>query len=175
MTSWVEEFWALNKTTEEVVDVKKEHKLDLFKVVLPALDKRNKNFYNSVTDDERAELAKLVWTVTRWMSSTQSSSEHHLIMVNDVINKHTSSLKSHPELQWKLLAICGYGKPQRHVWVSPPKGVKKNKLEEALIKLYPLIKDDELELLMHINGEVELKMLFKDNGMSDAEIKALFS
>jgi len=173
--TWLDEFYELNPTSidDAPAEKKKEHKLDLFKVVLPALDRRNKKFYENSTPEEQKELAKLVWPVTRWMSSTKGNAEHHLMMVNDVVNKNSGDLKKHPQLQWQLLAVCGIGKPQFHQWVAPPKGIKKNRLEEAILKIKPLLKDDDLELLIKINDEEELKLFFRDNAYSDKEIKEI--
>lgn len=173
--SWLDEFRALNP---DVVDdlpteTKKEHKLDLFKVVLPALDKRNKMFYNTVSDEERKDLNKQIWTLTRWMSSTKQHSEHHILMVNDIVNMNSSDLKHHPELQWKLLALCGSGKTQMHQWITPPRGAKKNKLETAVLKIIPLLKDDDLALFLTINNRDELSEFLKDNGLSDKEVNEL--
>ena len=95
------------------------------------------------------------------------------MMVNDIVNVYSSNFKKHPQLQWQLLAICGIGKPQYHPWVAPPRGIKKNKLEEAILKVKPLLKDDDLELLIKINDEEELKSFFKDNAYNDSEIKEI--
>lgn len=175
--TWVDELYKLNPDAEneEVTTSKKEHKLDLFKTILPALDRRDVNFYENSTDEEKKELGKQVWTLTRWMSSSKNNAEHHLLIVNDVVNKNSSDLKRHPELQWKLLALCGIGKSQSHLWIAPPKGIKKNKVEEAVLKIYPLLKNDDLELLLKINSNEELTDLFKGAGLSDKEINELLS
>lgn len=175
--TWLDEFYALNPDIVEdaLVEAKKEHKLDLFKMVLPALDRRDKMFYNNVTDDERKDLNKQIWILTRWMSSTKNHSEHHLLMVNDIVNMNSSDLKNHPELQWKLLALCGSGKTQMHQWIAPPRGAKKNKIEAAILKIFPLLKDDDLELLLSINTTATLSEFFKENGLSDKEVNELIT
>lgn len=177
MSTWIDEFFALNPDVkdEDVVEIKKEHKLDLFKTVLPALDRRNKNFYNDATEEEKKELGKLIWPLTRWMSSAKSNTVHHLLIVNDLVNVNSSVLKSHPELQWKLLSLCGYGKPQMHQWIAPPKGIKKNKLEEAILRVNPLLKDDELELFASLNNTEDLTVFFKEFGLTDKEINELLT
>jgi len=177
MSTWIEEFYALNpvEVEESATIEKKEHKLDLFKVVLPALDRRNKNFYRDASVEEQRELGKLIWALTRWMSHTKNNTEHHLLMVNDAINQWSSDLKGHPELQWKLLAVCGFGSSQMHQWIAPPKGVKKNKLETAILSLMPLLNDDELDVFMAINTNESLTLFFKDHGLSDKEISEILS
>jgi len=180
MSTWIDEFYKLNPHTSgngdhAVSETKKEHKLDLFKVVLPALDRRDTQFYANATEEEKKDLAKQVWPLTRWMSSAKNNTEHHLLFVNDIVNKNSSDLKRHPELQWMLLALCGVGKSQMHQWISPPKGIKKNKVEEAVLKIYPLLKNDDLELLLKVNSDEDLTELFKGAGLSDKEIKELLS
>ena len=179
MSTWIDEFYKLNPhasgSSVEAEETKKEHKLDLFKVILPALDRRDTNFYENASEEHKKELGKQVWTLTRWMSSAKSNAEHHLLIVNDLVNKNSSDLKRHPELQWKLLALCGVGKSQMHQWIAPPKGIKKNKVEEAVLKIYPLLKNDDLELLLKVNSDEDLTELFKGAGLSDKEIKELLS
>ena len=174
---WIDEFYKLNPDVvdQEMKETKPDYKLDLFKQILPALDRRDKSFYAKASEEVQKELAKQVWPLTRWMSSTKNSSEHHLLLINDVVNKNSADLKRHPELQWQLLALCGIGKTQMHQWIAPPKGIKKNKVEEALLKIFPLLKNDELTLLLTINNNDNLTALFKDAGLTDKEIKELLS
>lgn len=109
----------------------------------------------------------------RFMSSSQSLPEHHLTMVNDLVNNNFNALSNHKELQWKLLSLCGTMKKQYHPWIPPPKGLKKNKLEETLVKFFPLLKDDDLEMLININSREDLENFLKDNGYDDKNIKEL--
>lgn len=182
---WLAAFHDLNPTVieDDTKSSKDEHKLDLFKVVLPALDRRDINFYNTLTDEQKKDIG--IWVLTRWMSSTANNPVDQIYTVNEVVNKNSkifSSKKSenalesnrHKELQWMLLAISGSGKAERHVWPGAPKGAKKNALEEAVISIYPLINDDELELLLAVNTQQELTDFFKQNGYDDKTIKELF-
>lgn len=179
---WLSGFFELNPDVVKESDSKKskEHKLDLFKTVLPALDKCDFDFYDKLAPEQRKEIS--FWTLTRWMSSTSSMSEHHLMMANDIANCNASVLSpkvtlgkvGHPSLQWKLLALCGTGKNQKHIWIAPPKGVVKNKLESAILKIYPSLKDDELELFLKINNEDDLLELFLNNGYDNESLKDLF-
>ena len=82
-------------------------KLDLFKRVLPALDKRKKNFYNSLTDDEKKQYSPFI--IMRYMSSNGNGSSHEMSILdaNDWVNKHFWVLsKEHKELQHLLLCLC---------------------------------------------------------------------
>lgn len=182
---WLNGFFEMNPDASPIEEeVKtKEYKNDLFKDVLPALDKGDKKFYSRLTPEQKKDIA--IWPLTRWMSSTSNKSADQLYTVNMVVNKDSnifSAKKSenaletnrHKELQWMLLSICGSTKAGRHIWPGAPKGATKSPLEEALLSIYPLMKDDDIELLLHINTEEELKEFFRDNGYDDASIKELF-
>ena len=182
---WLSGFHELNPDAalvEEEVTIK-EYKNDLFADVLPALDKKNKNYYSTLTDAQKKEIS--IWQLTRWMSSVSSCYADQIYTVNETINKRSSLFSSkktensletgkHKELEWMLLAITGTGKKERHEWPGAPKGVKKSPLISALISHFPLMKDDDIELLLHLNTQVDLKMFFKDHGYDDKTIKELF-
>lgn len=169
---WLTGFFQLNPdaVNEEVEVTKKKSTLTL-EMELPAMDFRNKNFYRDLSDEHKKEIG--LWLLMRFMSSSQGQPEHHLMMVNDIVNHNFSALSKHPELQWKLLALCGTGRKQFHPWIPPPKGAKKNKLEEAILQIKPLMRDDELELFMHINTKEEFEEFFRENGYDDKTIKEL--
>lgn len=185
LENWLAEFYNLNPVDSEddATLPKNDHKLDLFRVILPALDKRDIYFYRNLTDEQKKDIG--IWVLTRWMSSTRNHPEDQLYTVNEVVNKDSkifSSKKSdnalesnrHKELQWMLLAISGSGKSEAHLWPGAPKHAKKNPLEDAILSIYPLLSDDELELLLHINSNEELTKFFKHNGYDDKSIKELF-
>ena len=175
LENWLDGFYELNPEAiqvEEVKQKKKESTLTLA-MELPAMDYRNFDFYRDLSDEHKKEIS--MWVLMRYMSSSKKNSEYHLMMVNDLVNNNFTSLNKHPELQWKLLALCGTGKTQFHEWVPPPKGAKKNCLEEVILNHYPLIKDDELELLLKINTQFELEQFFKENGYDDKSIKEIFN
>ena len=72
MSSWVSEFFELNPDAVKVEETKekkgKEYKNDLFKDVIPALDRRDKKFYSKLNEEQQKDIS--IWTLTRWMSST---------------------------------------------------------------------------------------------------------
>lgn len=172
--TWLDQFREMNapdQCDEDTSATEKTHKLDLFKTILPAIDRRDKGFFGRSTTDEQKEIQKQLWTLTRWVSSSASNSEHYMLMVNDIVNRDAKSFKHHPELLWQLLTLCGVGKSQKHVWISPPKGVKRNKVEEAIAKIFPTMKDDEIRVLLSINERETIVNLLRDNGTSDSDIK----
>lgn len=140
--------------------------------MLSALDRGDLNYYKNMTPEQKKEFSP--WLAMRWASSCKGDfSEYYLLMVNDIVNHHFSDLNAHPELQWKLLAVCGAGKAQYHEWVKPPSKKGKNKIQTALAKLFPNMKPDELELFEKIHTKAELKQIFKDAAYNDKEIKAI--
>lgn len=150
----------------------KAHKLDIFNV-LERLDTRQKNYYSKLTDEEKSSLS--MWLLTRWMSSSKGMPEHHMLMVNDLVNDDASSLSKHPELQWKLLCVCGTGRKQYHQWVAPPKKAKKDKRIEVLSEMNQNLNSDELAILSGLTSDDDLKDMMYDRGYQEQDIKEVFS
>ena len=172
MGDWLDGFYKLNPDAIEVdEEVKKKKSTLTLEMELPAMDFGNKNFYRDLSDEHKKEIG--LWVLMRFMSSSQNMPEHHLMMVNDLVNHNYNNLSKHPELQWKLLALCGSGRKQYHPWIPPPKGVKKNRLEAAILQIKPLMRDDELEMLIRINTKEDFEQFFKENGYDDKAIKEL--
>lgn len=141
------------------------------KTMLGAIDRNDFDFYSSMTDDQRKDFSP--WLAMRYASSGNKGYDaiHYLLMVNDLVNRDFSSLKEHPELQWKLMATCGTGSNCFHPWIAPGKRKKKDKLADALRKVYPTLRKSELELLCKINSKDDLKQMMADRGLSNDEIK----
>jgi hypothetical protein len=177
---WLDGFSTLNPI-EDSSPKGKEYLVDMFRESLPALDMGDKTFYKRKTADQKKEIEKSMWILMRFMSASKSAAEHHLLMVNDLVNANFNLLvkkaregkEGHAELQWMLLALCGSGRKQYHEKVPAPKGLKKNKLEEALLEHYPLLKTSDLELLLQINSTEDFELFFKDNGYDDKTIKEI--
>jgi len=173
VSDWLDGFYKLNPDAvqEEEVKDKKENILPLA-LELAAMDFRDKNFYSNLNDDQKKAIS--LWVLMRWMSSSRGDAEQHLILVNDVVNTDFSSISKHPELQWKLLALCGTSKKQYRDWIPPGKKLKKNRLEEALLQFFPLMKDSDLEMLQQINTKDDFEEFFKANAFDDKTIKEIF-
>lgn len=171
---WLSGFFEMNPDIVVVTEEKLKKKASTLTLdmELPAMDFCNKNFYRDLSDEHKKEIS--IWVLMRFMSSSQGYTEHHIMMVNDLVNHNFNVLSKHPELQWKLLSMCGTKKKQYHPWIPPPKGIKKNRIEEALISFFPLLKDSDLELLLQLNTQEELMQFFKDNGYDDKTIGELF-
>ena len=60
-------------------------------------------------------------------------------------------------------------------WVGTPNAKKKlNNKEEFLAQVFPTIKDDELDLLLSLNTDDELKKFARELGYTDEQLDELF-
>ena len=170
--NWLGNFFDLNPDAVAEEEIKKPTSTLLLNDELTAMDFCNKTFYRNLSEQHKKEIS--LWLLMRYMSSSRLDSEHHLLLVNKLVNHEFNTLRKHPELQWLLLSLCGTGKKQYHTWIKPPKGTKKNPLEQAILNYYPLLKDDEIDMLLDINTKTDFEQFFKDNGYDDKSIKDLF-
>lgn len=149
--------------------------LDMFKRVLPAIDTRNKKFYDSLTEEERKGFSP--WLVQRYLSSAESASpeiiEHYLIMTNDIVNVNFSDIKD-PEMLWKLMSIVGIGKSVKHPYVAPGKGRKKksNKFKQWLHDQYPYLNEQELDIWFESLTKQQALDLLEQYQIKDKDIIA---
>ena len=131
------------------------------------LDRKNRNFYRELTDEERKKFSN--YLMIRWASCVEGSQdlqEFYLISTNERLNKHFFNINKHPELQWLCATTVSpdMGTP-RHNWISPKKkeagasGIKKQ-----LAELFPMYKQDEIDLLAKITTKKELDQYIRDHG-----------
>jgi len=139
------------------------------------LDTKNRGFYDELTDEERKKFATYV--MLRYAASVEGNAdlqEWYLRATNERVNLNFFDLGKHPKLQWLLCTTVSpdMGR-QRHYWQASKKkeGTGNSKSVKFLTKLYPYMKQDEIELLAELNDVKELKALAKSMGMPDNEIK----
>lgn len=130
-------------------------------------DRKNRDFYKELTDEERKKFSN--YLMIRWGSSVQGSrelQEFYLIATNERLNKHFFDINRHPQLQWLCATTVSPDMgPQRHQWIAPKKkeagvsGIKKQ-----LAELFPHLKDDEIELMSKINTKKDIDAYVKDLG-----------
>ena len=147
-------------------------KLDL-KKIFNYLDHNDYSSYEKLSDDERNDFVP--WVIMRYMSSVSGKyAEHQLISVNEIVNVDFSAIKDHKKLQWMLLADCGIGFNQNHVWIAPPKVPKVAVRTELLTKMFPHYNKEEIQLLMTKYSKDELRELMLDHGIDVKEIELFF-
>jgi len=141
---------------------------------MAAIDKKDRGFYNRLTDEQKKAFS--AWMMMRYTSSVQGkNSAYYIYMTNELVNRDFSDISKHPELQWLLLSACGSGKVEYHPYLKPPNArKKKDKVSEFLSNIYPLLKDDEIALIIKLNTTDELKEFAKTHGYEDKEIKEIF-
>ena len=139
------------------------------------LDLKNRGFYDELNDEERKKFA--TYLMLRYAASVDGSAdlqEWYLRATNERVNLNFFDLGKHPKLQWLLCTTVSpdMGR-QRHYWQASKKkdGASNSKSIKFLTKLYPHMKQDEIELLADINDVKELKAMARSMGMPDNEIK----
>lgn len=154
---------------DEEVETKKE-KLDIF-LEMEHADLQNKDFYSQLKPSLQKDFSPIV--AMRWFSSVPDNSkykEYNLIMTNEMLNVDFWSLQKHPELQWKLMAMCGCGTKLRHQWIPMPKRKKISKLSEFMLQWYPSANNQELEILTSVNRD-DFEQFVKSTGATDTELR----
>lgn len=139
------------------------------------LDLKVRDFYDKLSDEERKKFS--TYLMIRWGSSVAGVTElqeYYLLATNQRLNKHFFDLKDHPKLQWLLATTIspGIGK-QYHKWISPKKkdGAGGNKTKKFLMDQFPHLRDDEIEMMLELNTEKDIKEYAVDLGMTKEQIK----
>ena len=80
-------------------------------------------------------------------------------------NKNMFDLAKHPKLQWLMLTtVSPMVGPQNHKWLKmkpKPKNTS-GPIKKQLAELFPIMKDDELDLLASITTKKELNQYVKE-------------
>ena len=144
------------------------------KDVMAAVDKKDRGFYKRLNDEQKKAFS--AWMMMRYCSSVQGrDAANYIYLTNELVNFQFMEVSKHPELQWLLLSACGTGKIQFRPYLKPPNAKKKkNKISEFLYQLYPNCKPEDIELMIKLNSNEELKALAYDYGYDDKTIKDIF-
>jgi hypothetical protein len=166
------------------MDKEKVYKLDMFKDVLPAVNRKDRDFWDRCSDDEKKSIAPIV--VQRWLSSvcrgfnTEDSVEtgNNLIFINEIINKiglyniPSSQDRDHKKLQWLMLTVVGNGKAStKHSWVPFAGNSETPLLDAAIRKKWTNIGTQEFKMIRNTISEEQLIDLCKDLAYDDKDIK----
>lgn len=155
--------------------------LDLFNGVIPALDTRNKKYYEDLADEQKKEFDP--WVSQRFLSSAEHSSneiiEHYLIMTNDIVNVNFTDVvnfnnKDNKEMMWKLMSMVGIGKSlgkYGHPFIAPSKKrTYENAFKQWLFDTNKEINDQELEILFKSFTKETAKDLLEQYQIKDKKI-----
>lgn len=136
-------------------------KLDIFRV-LNAVDRRDKKFYDNLTDEERKAFSPYV--MLRWVSTVNSNpvlEQWYVEETNRMVNINYFTLAKHPKFVWLMYSQVGSTQRTKHEYIARA-NTKKDKNLAALMKLYPSMKKSDLELLLKVADQKELKDLLDE-------------
>jgi len=130
-------------------------------------DRKVRSFYDDLTAEERKKFSN--YLMIRWGSAVEGSrelQEFYVIATNERLNKHFFNVSKHPKLQWLMAtSVSPDLGSQRHPWIAPKKKVAgASAKRKALAAIYPHYKDDEIDVMMQIVSDKEIKQYSKDSG-----------
>jgi hypothetical protein len=148
-------------------------KLDI-KRELNAVDQKNYNFYDKLTDEERKAFSPYI--LMRYTASVQMPDrdiqEWYLEMTNEMVNKnHWDLSKNHKALLWKLFAATGTGVNCYHPYLAAGKKEKANKIEKLLCELHPAMKMSDIKLMGSMMTKKDKEELFDNMGFDKKQRK----
>jgi hypothetical protein len=151
----------------------KKRALDLNRV-LSAVDSKNYNFYDNLTEAELKEFSPFV--LMRFISNVDSRDrdiqEWFVEMTNELVNKnHWDLSKNHEKLHWLLYSAVGAGIKSFHPYL-PALKKELNKIEKLLAELHPTYKIDDVKLLASLMTDKDKKELFDAMGFDKKDRKA---
>jgi hypothetical protein len=148
-------------------------KLDI-KRELHAVDQKDYNFYDNLTDEERKAFSPYI--LMRYTASVQMPDrdiqEWYLEMTNEMVNKnHWDLSKNHKALLWKLFAATGTGVNCYHPYLAAGKKEKANKIEKLLAELNPAMKMADIKLMASMMDKKAKEELFDKMGFDKKQRK----
>lgn len=147
-------------------------KLDI-KRELNAVDQKNYNFYDELTDGEKKVFSPFI--LMRYTANTSGDreiQEWFIERTNEFVNKDYLSLsKDHKALQWKLYAAIGIGTNCYHQYMAAGKKEKAFKIEKLLCELHPAMKMSDIKLLASMMDKQDINELFDGLGFDKQQRK----
>jgi hypothetical protein len=140
------------------------------KEILSWIDNGRRDIWNHLEDEHKKQIS--FWLLNRYISAVQGNREKQELAVfktNEYYNKHFNDIgvskdKGHQKLMWQLLCMSSNtGKNEFHPWIGFKKKNSNIKSVNLLEKIYPNMKQDEVELLARISTTKELKQLAADH------------
>jgi hypothetical protein len=147
-------------------------KLDI-KRELKAVDTRDYNFYDNLTDEEKKAFSPyILMRYTANVQGDQSLQEWFLETTNEYVNKnHWELSKNHKPLLWKLFAGTGIGTSMYHPYLAAGKKGKANKIEKLLAEIYPARKLEDIKILASMMDKKDIEELFDKMGFDKKQRK----
>lgn len=137
-----------------------------------ALDKKDRGFYDRLSDEQRKEFSGFM--ALRYASLVKGIPDleaYYLLSANTHANKKFFDIESkHQKLQWLVATTVSPGMGVYfHEWIQTPKTVKKanNKKIETLKSLFPTWKMNDIETFASTLTEKEFKDFLNGFGLTD--------
>ena len=136
--------------------------------VLAAIDKKDYDFYDRLSDDHKKQVAPFL--LNRYVSLVKGNADlaaYYLMAGNQRVNSQYFELAKHPKLVWQLLCTVSPGMgTQFHQWVGHKKKDKnsKDKNRKYIEQLHPTAKSDELDMLVELYTDKDIKELQRLHG-----------
>lgn len=140
---------------------------------LAAVDLRNYDFYDNLTDEEKKSFSPFV--LMRYTSNVDGNREMHewfIDRTNELVNKdHWVLSKNHKGLLWKLCAGVGIGQKTFHPYLKAGTKAKPEKIEKLLANLYPAMKLEDIKLAASMMTKQDKDELFDKMGFDKKQRK----
>jgi hypothetical protein len=140
---------------------------------LKAVDFRNYDFYDKLTDDEKKSFSPFV--LMRYISNVDGNRDLHewfIERTNEFVNKdHWVLSKLHKALLWKLFAACGVGESYYHPYLKAGTKEKAIKIEKLLAEIYPAMKMSDIKLYASMMTKEDREELYDKMGFDKKQRK----
>jgi len=141
---------------------------------MAAFDRKDRAYYDKFTDEQKKKFSTyLMLKYGANVGGTNTDLQaYYLMATNERVNKHFFDINKHTKLQWLTCTTVspGMGK-QYHYWQKAKKKEGDNKSQKFLAKLYPTMKQDEIDLLAKLNDKRDLRDMARELGYDDKSIK----
>ena len=148
---------------------KPKHGLDIFEV-LSAIDKHDVDFLSRQPEEKTKAFAPPV--VMRWASAVEGPrADWYLVAINERANMYFYDIWKEPELQYRLIASCGFGARERHQWIAGKKSGKQ-KQRDFVAKYWPDANELEIDIILQgLSNPITLDETLSGMGLQSDDIK----
>ncbi len=173
-------FDDLNFYEDDLPIDKPKPKLDMFKDILPAINRGDYHYYGNLTDEEKKLYQPYV--IQRWLGNCPQNAQNYVLNVNEFVNCEFWDLsKDHTELQHMLMCVASKlsnnlaARPgTRHKWLAFADGKRvASKVNKFLLERFPQLRDNELEIWKQNTSVEEFDEFLRYEGIQDKEHKEL--
>ncbi|MGI0076029.1 MAG: hypothetical protein ACREAU_01315 [Nitrosopumilaceae archaeon] len=127
----------------------KEYKVDLFKGLLPDLNRKKLDYYNSLPEDAKKEVQPFI--LLRWLTGTKDAMQ--VVLLNEFFNPYVWSIGyKHKDLMMQLLTACTSGRQQFYSWIKYSQRKPSNIIIEVVKEYYNYSTKRAVEILPLLSG-----------------------